>query len=423
MGRSARGRARTAVAGRDRVLDAARAFALGVVVLAHALAWDVGTGVPANVLDRRPDVAWLTWLLQVLPLFFAAGGIANATSWRREPDVAAFWRRRLLRLSTPALLYTSVWTAVLLPLAVVVPLAEPAGRFAAQLVWFLGVYAAVVVAAPWTVRWTARPWPTLAAWLVTVLAVDLLRWNVDPALGWLNLLLVWGFAHQLGYHLPALRTAPRLRLLLGAVVAATTAVALGVLGPYSAVLVSYVGDPEPSNLSPPTLVVALYAVAQVLGLAALWPWLDRRLAADRLYLAVGAFGARGIGIYLWHIPIVALVAGVAWWLGFDAAPLGAAWWAAHLLGVAVVLAGAWWLAGRAQAAERRALARVSGWRAWRVPLAPVAVAVPLVLLSVSTTGFGTWWGAGMLGLPSSSLLDLALLAAAWRVLATSAAPA
>lgn len=422
MDRSPRDRVPTAVAGRDRVLDAARAFALGVVVLAHALAWDVGTGAPTSVLDRRPDVAWVTWLLQVLPLFFAAGGVANAASWRREPDVGSFWRRRLLRLTTPALLYAGVWTAVLLPLAVVVPLAEPAGRFASQLVWFLGVYAAVVVAAPWTVRWTARPLPTLAAWLVAVLAVDLLRWHVEPALGWLNLLLVWGFAHQLGYHLPTLRTTSRPRLLLGAAIAATAAVGLGVLGPYSAALVSYTADPEPSNLSPPTLVVALYAVAQVLGLAALWPWLDRLLAADRPYLAVGAFGARGIGIYLWHIPLVALVAGVAWWLGFDAAPLGAAWWSVHLLGLAAVLAGAWWLAGTAQAAERRALGRWAGRRACRVPLAPVAVAVPLVLLSVSTTGFGTWWGSGMLGVPSSSLLNLAVLAGLWRVLAPCPAP-
>ncbi len=71
-------------AGRDRVLDLTKSFALLVVVVAHALAWDVSTAAPASILDLRPALAWVTWLLQVLPLFFAAGAVSNLASWDRS---------------------------------------------------------------------------------------------------------------------------------------------------------------------------------------------------------------------------------------------------------------------------------------------------------------------------------------------------
>ena len=47
---------------------------------------------------------------------------------------------------------------------------------------------------------------------------------------------------------------------------AALAVVLAVLGPYSSSLVTYAADPEPSTLSPPTLVVALYGLGLVLVL-------------------------------------------------------------------------------------------------------------------------------------------------------------
>lgn len=409
---------------RDRVLDAARAAALGVVVVAHSLAWEVGSGAPANVLDNRPALAWVTWLAQPLPVFFAAGAVANLGSWRRHPDVRDFLHRRAVRLLTPALLYATAWTALLLPLSVVVPGAAVAGRAGSQLLWFLGVYVLVVLAVPVTSRWAGRPWPTLVAWLALIAVVDALRWNVAGTLGWLNLLLVWGFCHQAGYALPALRRARGRRLLAGAVVAGGAAVGLAVLGPWSSSLVSYVGDREPSNLSPPTVVVALYGLAQVLLLAAAWPRLERALASDRLYVAVAGLGSRGIGLYLWHLPVVGLVVGAVLVAGLRPAPLGPVWWALHVLGLGVVVAIGWALAGAAGRVERRVVAALAPWRRWAPSRAATATATGLaglVVLNLSVTGFGTWWGTGMLGLPSSSPLTLALLAGGWWLLARAPA--
>lgn len=421
MTASSQDRRRQALASsHDRVLDAVKAFALAVVVLGHSCAWDVSSGAPASVLDNRPALAWLTWTLQVLPLFFAAGAVGNLASWRRQPRSAAFLQRRLLRLATPALLYATVWTAILLPIALVAPEAEQLGRFLSQLLWFLGVYAAVVLAVPLTSRWVAHPLRTLGLWLAVIVVVDVLRWNAAPDVGWLNLVLVWGWLHQLGYYLPTLRRWPPARSLALAAGALGLAVALSFLGPYSSSLVSFVGDPEPSNLAPPTMVVALYGLAQVLVLAAVWPCLARILGHDRIWLVVAAFGSRAIEIYLWHIQGVGLVAVIAWWLGFDAEPLGALWWLAHAAGLAVVIVLAWYCAGLAARGDRS----LSAWGSRRIrhtaPVLPFALVIPLVLLSITATGFGTWWGAGMLGLPASSAVNLLVLAGAWWALTHAA---
>ena len=64
---------------RDLALDVVRAWSLLVVVLGHflmlILLWD-DDGVPAsaNTLTSGDPWPYVTWLLQVMPLFFIAGG-------------------------------------------------------------------------------------------------------------------------------------------------------------------------------------------------------------------------------------------------------------------------------------------------------------------------------------------------------------
>ena len=405
-----------ATAERDRVLDAVKAFALAVVVLAHSIAWDVSSGDPKSVLDVRPDIAWATWTLQILPLFFAAGAVANLGSWQRNPDAATFLRRRLVRLATPGLVYAAFWTLLLLPLAAFLPEAELAGRFLAQLLWFLGVYGAAVVAVPWTARWARRPVLTLGIWLGVIVVVDVVRLTAVPAVGWLNLVLVWVWLHQLGYHLPQLRRLRPARLVGLAVVPLALALALALPGPYSSSLVTHAGDPEPSNLSPPTVVVALYGLAQILVLCALWPRLKRLLDRERVWLATGFIAMRAISVYLWHIPWVLIVAATAWLLDFGAEPLDRLWWLAHLAGLAVILTMAWFTAGIGARWDQRAARWGASQRPRILPAAPFAILIPVSLLAMTVTGFGTWWDVAFLGIPTSSALNLAVLAVAWWAL-------
>src|SRR5690606_14832709 len=108
--------------GRDRHLDLIRAAAIPAGVLGHWLATVAlsGVGRPTGY-SALAVLAWarpLTWLFQVMPLFFLVGGFVNAASLvafrRRATDaqgVAAGWLRersaRLLRPTTALLLTLS----------------------------------------------------------------------------------------------------------------------------------------------------------------------------------------------------------------------------------------------------------------------------------------------------------------------------
>lgn len=381
--------------GRDRVLDAVKAVALVLVIAGHSLAWHIRPdGAAVNVLEDAHPLITLTWLFQVLPLFFAAGAVSNANSLRRHGS-RAYLRARGTRLLAPVVVYAGFWTLLLLPLG-----ASGAGRFLAQLLWFAGVYLLVAAAAVVTTRWADHPALTLSLWLVAVMGVDALRFTGLASLAWLNMLLVWGWLHQCGYYLP--RLAGDRRALPAGLALIAVSVALAFAGPYSVSLISVNGVPGFSNLAPPSLVLALFGAGQILVLAGLWPQLSRLLARDRLWVPVALIGARGMGMYLWHIPLVGLAAGTAVLLGFSTPPLSPLWWVVHLLVVCLVLPAAWLLAGAAAVPER--------WvRRLRSPVtAPAAGCVigGLFVLNTAATGFGTMSGPGAVGVPSSALLNL-----------------
>lgn len=408
-------------AARDRVADLAKVAALVMVILGHSLAWHVVDGRAINVLELRPDLRWTTWLVQIVPVFFAMGAMVNQHSWesglrRAGAGQAAYRRaatqfrqRRLARLLGPVLIYVTVWSAVLALLAAAdLAAAETAGRFLAQLLWFVGVYVAITAAVPRTSEWHRRaPVPTLITWLALIALVDVARANGATTIGWANLLLVWGWLHQWGYLYPRLRVAPRRRLIAGAAAAGSLAWSLVWLGPYSGSLVSVAGDEGLPNLSPPSLVLAFQGLAMLLLLAAA----DRVLAnalRTRLWVGVMLLGSRGIGLYLWHIPVVAGAVAAALATGWSPDPLSATWWAGHLATALMAIAGAFLLAGAAHRLE----VRLPAGR-WRMPALPRAILSCLLILHISVTGLLTWWGPGALGLPGCSPLNLVLLWALW----------
>lgn len=396
MSATLRERILAASAGRDRVLDAVKALALLVVIVGHSLAWHVrGPGSAVNVLEEVPGLIPLTWIFQVLPLFFAAGAVSNAASLQRHGPTR-YLRTRGTRLLAPVVVYATFWTLLLLPFAGS-PTAAGAGRFLSQLLWFAGVYLLVAAAAVITVRWIDRPALSLGVWLALICAVDALR---PGGFSWLNMLLVWGWLHQVGYYLPTLRGRR------GMVPAGIALIALSVLmafaGPFSRSLISVAGVPGYSNLAPPSVVLAVFGAGQILLLAGLWPLFTRWLSNDRVWVVIALVGARGMGMYLWHIPLVGLAAGTAMALGWTAAPLSAEWWAVHLLVVVLVVPLAWLLAGAAAIPEKLLLRL-------RAPLSAPAVGCALGgvgVLNAAATGFATWWGSGAVGLPSSALVNL-----------------
>ena len=131
-------------------------------------------------------------------------------------------------------------------------------------------------------------------------------------------------------------------------------------------------------------------------------------------------GDASYGIYLWHIPIVAAAVLSAAALGFRAAPLTPLWWMVHLAVVVVVLFGAWLVAGVAGGV----VSRLDKWPGlWCVQPLAAAIVGGVVVLSITATGFGTWWGPGALGIPASACVNLVILGLVWQAVARPSARA
>ncbi|MGH9168743.1 MAG: acyltransferase family protein, partial [Acidimicrobiia bacterium] len=201
-----------AVTERNRYVDFLRVASIAVVVLGHwlmaVIAWEGGRIVGGHLLAEAPRLQLLTWVFQVMPVFFIVGGYANAASWssaeRRGVGYGAWMRARAARLLRPTAVFVAVWTALALVvrLAPIDPeLVQAGSRLVAVPLWFLAVYFFVIPAVP--VMLTAHG--RFGVWVPVVLtaaaaAVDLASWGFElPLVGWANFALVWLAVHQLGF--------------------------------------------------------------------------------------------------------------------------------------------------------------------------------------------------------------------------------
>ena len=98
---------------RDRVVDLVRATSLIVVVFGHsfmaAVRFTDDGLAPSNTLVETPTLQLLTWVLQIMPLFFAAGAWVNALSYRHATSYPVWLSGRVRRLLRPVLLYVAFW--------------------------------------------------------------------------------------------------------------------------------------------------------------------------------------------------------------------------------------------------------------------------------------------------------------------------
>ncbi len=387
---------------RDRVVDLVRVAAIAVVVIGHWLlavvTWD-GDGLAGhNLLQVAPWTRWATWLLQVMPLFFVVGGVANSASWasarRRAAGYPAWLHGRIDRLVRPVAALVVPWSLGLLAAAALgadpAPL-RTAARLVAMPLWFLAVYLAVVASTPAMVALHERFGVRATVGLVAAAgACDLLAGPGGiRAAGWANFAFVWLFAHQLGFwwrdgRLAAART--------GAALAAAGFGAMIVLtGPLGYPL-SMVGGPgERSNTTPPTLALAALALAQT-GLMVL---ARRRLAAwaarPRLWRSVVAASGMAMTVYLWHLTALCLatLAFLATGLLPQPDPASAAWWLlrpAWLLALVALLVPLVAVGSRVEAAVRPARVSRTG-RAATAQAAFGALMVAAGLTALAVGGF------------------------------------
>jgi peptidoglycan/LPS O-acetylase OafA/YrhL len=166
---------------RNRYVDFLRAVSILVVVVGHWLIATAhyvdGTLTPGHLLKSEPGTQWLTWLFQVMPIFFIVGGYSNAVSLesaRRKGDQYAVWlAARLNRLVTPLLILLIAWSVIaLIMYAVDARLAVIQFTSKAALIptWFLAIYIMLVILAPAAYRaW--RRFGFASFWAFVALAV------------------------------------------------------------------------------------------------------------------------------------------------------------------------------------------------------------------------------------------------------------
>jgi hypothetical protein len=334
---------------RDRYVDFLRALSIGVVVLGHWLmavvTWDDGEVDGTNLLALVTEAQHITWVFQVMPVFFFVGGFANLRTWdavrRRGGGYAEFELGRVERLTKPVGVLLAVWLPVSLALEVS-PLDEgtvhTVGKLVVQLLWFLGVYLLVVAAAPAMASAHRQFGLWVPAVLVAVtVAVDVAHEQLD-VLGQVNFVTVWFFAHQLGFLYAdgtLLRGGRRTALALAATGLAGL-VLLTTAGPYPTSMVGLPG--QRSNMDPPTVCIVALTVLLV-GLVLLArPAVTRWLQGRRPWRAVVALNGVIMSVFLWHLSALMIVVLVAYPLGFPQPVVaGRAWWALRVPWLALLL--------------------------------------------------------------------------------------
>ncbi|CAM5499283.1 acyltransferase [Streptomyces tanashiensis] len=418
MGISARELAAATPATRDRYVDLLRVASLAVVVLGHWLMAAVtADGQVGNLLAVVPELQAVTWVFQVMPVFFFVGGFSHALAHRSRPRYAAFLRARLQRLLRPTMVFAGVWGAAALVLQLTgtdTGLTGVALRLVTQPLWFIGIYLAMVAFTPPLLRLHERwGWGAFGALVGGAVAVDVLRFAADvPFVEFLNFAFVWLAVHQLGF-LRADGMIRRPALLAGAgLVGAGTLVALG---PYPLSMVGMPGE-EVSNMAPPTLALLCHGLWLVGAVELLKGPGARFVARAGVWRTVVAANGIAMTAFLWHLTAMLGVYGAMLGLGAGLpAPASAAWWAQVPLRFAAAAA----LTALLVAVFRRFEAPVPAAPATGDggPLAALGITLALFgVLGLSLTGFaGLLDGrtATLIAVPVTAPVAVGLALAGW----------
>ncbi len=311
--------------GRDRAVDVARLAALAVVMFGHCALLlatiDRGGVRIGNLLGELPALAPITWIVQVMPLFFLAGGAAGAYGYRSGTPWGTWLFTRARRLCRPVFWYLAAWSLGLLTVRLTLGTesAMVLGRESVALLWFLGVYLVVLAFVPALMRLsTGRAVGVMLTCLLAGSAVtDAIRFAVGtPEAGAANFVLVWLIPVTMGVAYARRLITAHVALAI-AVSAFATQVALVVAGPYEVALV-VTGAEQTSNVSPPSLVLALQCTwmscAFVLAAGAIRRYAER----PRVWRIVAAGNGGAMTLYLWHIPAIAIAAFALHTVGLDA---------------------------------------------------------------------------------------------------------
>ncbi|ERG69308.1 acyltransferase family protein [Segniliparus rugosus] len=300
---------------RDRSIDLLRILSLTVVVVGHLLLvvlyFDASCPEPrqcvraAGALDDSVALQWLTWALQIMPLFFFAGGAASVGSWHEGASWGGWLLARCQRLYRPTLWFIAVILLLVLVCQQFVP-PEAMAIGVPQifvLLWFLGVYTVCLAFIPLLAK-ISTGWQlalVVAGLYALTALVDLARWTwgSDWQIGAPNFVLVWLIPTALGVGYRKALIPRRIGAAMFAVALAVD-LALCLQGPYAVAMLGTADQTHISNFTPPSLLLAGHSVC-LCGLAVLLAPRLRAFAGNPQvwrFVAIGNTGA--MTLYLWH---------------------------------------------------------------------------------------------------------------------------
>jgi hypothetical protein len=342
-------------ADRNRIVDFWRALAILVVMFGHWLAASIwlqpdGEIALLNSLEWIPYSAWVTWLVQVMPIFFLAGGYANARGLRKVAageELRRDWiTARARRLFTPVIPLLLVWVLLIMVIRTFAPVEVVyAGAMSATVpLWFLAVYITLTAMAPLTHTWWKR-WGgvTILVPAAAAVAVDVARFAFDvPGIAWVNFLFVWATVHQLGYWWSDRDEGGGVPARRGWQIAGASLlglIAITWIGWYPVAMVGVPGAGV-TNMTPPTAAIALLGVIQLGIILGTQPLVRRFTAGARAWHAVVAVSGVIMTIYLWHLSSMSLVAAAGLFtfdgVLFEVEPGTSLWWATRPVWLAVL---------------------------------------------------------------------------------------
>ncbi len=312
---------------RNRYVDFLRAVSILMVVTGHwlvAAPWmNDSTFVIGDLLEMRPNTQWLTWVFQVMPIFFIVGGYANAVSLesaaRKGVNYAGWLATRLHRLVTPLLALIIGWAilaACLYLFGASGDTTKLTSRAALIPIWFLAIYLAVVMLAPLTYRaWQKWGFTSLVVFVAIGSLVDYLFFAVEMKwLGWTEYFWVWLSVHHLGYAWRDGRLGSPARLLGFSLLGFIALSILIFKGPYPFAMV---GSPDEglSNTLPPKITLFALGVFQFGLLLAIEAPMRRFLSGVKIWAATVLINSMIMTLYLWHITVMIIVVSVSYLLG------------------------------------------------------------------------------------------------------------
>jgi hypothetical protein len=327
---------------RNPYADFLRAFSLLVVILWHwcftILVWGDQGPYATSPLGFTSGLWIVTWLLQVMPLFFYIGAYVHLKSWERAAARGeriwhfALRQAKSLAIPSAALLVTWVILGVIVGIVFDVSWMGQAVLMVVSPLWFVGAYLLFVCLMPITV-WLHRRYDALVLVVMGGMGVivDILGFRYEvPGVEWANMIFVWGFAFQMGYfhgrisgadsaprysdgridwayQSPRARQQARIMTLAGL---------FGLIGLVFSGLYpgSMVGVPgENSNMAPPTLCIIALTIFQVGVAELIRPTVLHGLARGGLFSRMTTVFTRfALPLFLFHTTGMALSRAVEW---------------------------------------------------------------------------------------------------------------